>query len=47
MALNDLDSQGPDLFVSWGREIGCEVEIDEMGNIFARKEGRNPNLPPV
>ena len=47
LALTDLDRQGRDLFVSWCREIGCGVEIDEMGNIFARKEGRNPNLPPV
>ena len=45
LALTDLDRQGRDLFVSWCREIGCGVEIDEMGNIFARKEGRNPNLP--
>ena len=40
LALNDLDRQGRDLFVSWCREIGCGVEIDEMGNIFARKKGR-------
>ena len=47
LALTDLDRQGRDLFVSWCREIGCGVEIDEMGNIFARKKGRNPNLPPL
>ena len=47
MALTDFNLQGRDLFFSWCREIGCCVEIDEMGNIFARKEGRNPNLPPV
>ena len=44
LALTDLDRQGRDLFVSWCREIECGVEIDEMGNIFARKEGLNPDL---
>ena len=47
LALTDLDRQGRDLFQSWCKEIGCSVSIDEMGNIFARREGRNPNLPPV
>ena len=47
LALTDLDRQGRDLFQSWCKEIGCTVSIDEMGNIFARREGRNPNLPPV
>ena len=47
LALTDLDRQGRDLFQSWCKEIGCTVTIDEMGNIFARREGRNPDLPPV
>ena len=47
LALSDLDQQGRDLFQSWCKEIGCTVTIDEMGNIFARREGRNSNLPPV
>ena len=47
LALTDLDRQGRDLFQSWCKEIGCTVSIDEMGNIFARREGRNPDLPPV
>ena len=38
LALTDLDRQGRDLFVSWCREIGCGVDLDEMGNIFARKK---------
>ena len=47
LALTDLDRQGRDLFRSWCEEIGCTVSVDEMGNIFARREGKNSDLPPV
>ncbi len=47
IALTDLDRQGRDLFVTWCKEAGCSIEVDRMGNIFARRPGRNPNLPPV
>lgn len=47
LALTDEDRAGRDLFVGWCRDIGCSIEIDDMGNIFARREGRNPDLPPV
>ena len=32
---------------SWLKEIHCEVTIDEMGNIFGRRPGRNRELPVV
>lgn len=47
IALTDLDRQGRDLFVRWVREAGCEVRVDAIGNIFARRAGRNNALPPV
>jgi len=47
IALTDLDRQGRDLFVRWVREAGCEVRVDAIGNIFARRPGRNNALPPV
>src|SRR5439155_21877211 len=28
-------------------EAGCTVRVDKIGNIFARRPGRNPSLPPV
>ncbi len=46
-ALTDEDKQGRDLFVGWCEAIGCGITIDEMGNIFARRPGRNEDLPPV
>jgi N-carbamoyl-L-amino-acid hydrolase len=47
LALSDEDKAGRDLFVSWCREAGCDVSVDRLGNIFARRAGRNPALPPV
>ncbi len=47
IALSDLDRQGRDLFVQWCKEAGCEVRIDAIGNIFARRRGRDNSLPPV
>ena len=46
LALTDLDRQGRDLVVGWARELGMTVTIDQIGNIFIRRSGRNPNLPP-
>ena len=47
LALTDLDRQARDLFVQWCEADGCSVSIDAIGNIFARRPGRNPALPPV
>lgn len=46
-ALTDEDRVGRELFMQWCREAGCEVWLDQIGNIFARREGRNRELPPV
>jgi N-carbamoyl-L-amino-acid hydrolase len=47
LALSDEDRQARDLFLKWLREINLEVVVDEMGNIFGKRPGKNPNLPPV
>jgi len=47
IALTDLDRQGRDLFCTWARDAGCEIRIDRIGNIFARRPGRNPDAAPV
>jgi N-carbamoyl-L-amino-acid hydrolase len=46
-ALTDLDREGRDLFVRWAKEAGCTINIDQAGNIFARKEGSDPDAEPV
>lgn len=47
LALTALDGQGRDLFVRWAREAGCSIRIDAIGNIFARRSGRDDSLPPT
>lgn len=46
-ALSDEDRAGRDLFSEWCREIGCEIRVDRMGNIFACRRGANSGLPPL
>ena len=47
LALTDLDKQSRDLFVNWCETEGCSIKIDQMGNIFARREGSDPNVGAV
>ncbi len=47
LTLTDDDRRMRDLFVNWCREAGLSVEIDELGNIFGRREGSDPALAPV
>ena len=47
LTLTDLDKQSRDLFVRWCEGAGCSVKVDQMGNIFARRPGRNDSLAPV
>jgi beta-ureidopropionase / N-carbamoyl-L-amino-acid hydrolase len=47
LALTDLDREARDLFVKWCKDAGCSVKVDKMGNIFARRPGRDDSLPPV
>lgn len=47
LTLTDLDRQVRDWFISAAKEAGCSVVIDQMGNIFATRPGRNNELPAV
>ncbi|MBE9636989.1 Zn-dependent hydrolase [Salipiger mangrovisoli] len=47
LTLTDNDREMRDLFVSWCEDAGLAVEIDELGSIFARREGTDPDLPPI
>jgi len=47
LALTDLDKEGRDLIVSWAKEAGCTVSVDQMGNVFMRRAGRNLDALPV
>lgn len=47
LALTDLDKQGRDLVVQWGKEAGLEISIDKIGNVFMRRSGLDNSLPPI
>ena len=47
LALTDEDKAGRDLFCGWAREAGCEISVDAIGNIFARRSGNDPGAAPV
>ena len=47
LALTDLDKHGRDLVSTWAPQEGMSVTVDQIGNIFMRRPGRNNALPPV
>jgi N-carbamoyl-L-amino-acid hydrolase len=47
LALSPEDKEVRDQFVAWAREAGCQISVDEIGNIFARRAGTDDSLPPV
>jgi len=47
LTLSEEDRRGRDRFVAWCREAGLRVEVDGIGNIFARRQGSEPDAPPV
>jgi N-carbamoyl-L-amino-acid hydrolase len=47
LALTELDGQGRDLLGSWCREAGLDVTVDGVGNLFARRRGRDAARAPV
>jgi len=46
-ALTDDDVAATKQFIAWCEEAGCDVRIDKIGNIFARRPGRLAGLAPV
>jgi N-carbamoyl-L-amino-acid hydrolase len=47
LTLTDLDRDGRDWVVARAREAGMSVSVDQIGNIFMRRAGRDASLPPV
>jgi len=47
LAASDLDGEARRLFIRWCEDAGCTVRVDKIGNIFARRAGCDPSLPPV
>ena len=47
LALSDLDREGRERVIGWGREAGLSITVDAIGNVFMRREGRRLEQPPV
>lgn len=45
--LTDEDGEGRTLFQKWCEEAGATMGLDTMGNMFARREGSDPDALPV
>ncbi|WP_458190397.1 allantoate amidohydrolase [Haladaptatus sp. NG-WS-4] len=46
-SLSDANKNARDQLVEWFEDAGLAITIDEMGNIFGRREGRNADAAPV
>jgi N-carbamoyl-L-amino-acid hydrolase len=47
LTLTEVDRDGRDRFRGWCEALGLQVRVDAIGNMFARREGREPNRLPV
>ena len=47
LALSAEDALGRARFRAWCEDLGLQVRVDGMGNMFARREGRDPGRAPV
>lgn len=45
--LTDADAEGRALFQRWCEQAGLSMGVDEMGTMFARREGTDPDALPV
>lgn len=45
--LTDDDGEGRRLFQKWCQDAGLEMGVDQMGTMFARREGADPDALPV
>ncbi len=45
--LTDDDAKGRALFQNWCESAGCTMGLDQMGTMFARREGTDPDALPV
>jgi N-carbamoyl-L-amino-acid hydrolase len=45
--LTDDDKRGRELFQRWCESAGMSMGVDQMGTMFARREGEEPGLDPV
>jgi N-carbamoyl-L-amino-acid hydrolase len=47
LTLTEVDKAGRERFAAWCEALGLTVRVDAIGNMFARREGRDPTRKPV
>lgn len=47
LTLSDEDKQARDYFIQLARQADFSIKVDAIGNIFARREGKQPQLSPI
>jgi N-carbamoyl-L-amino-acid hydrolase len=47
LTLTDLDRQVRDWFRGATEALGCKLTVDDMGAMFARRDGQRPDVPPI
>ncbi|TDR87260.1 N-carbamoyl-L-amino-acid hydrolase [Enterovirga rhinocerotis] len=47
LTMSEEDKRVRDWFKAACEAAGCTVTVDTIGNMFARREGKNPDLPPI
>lgn len=47
LTLTEVDRVGRQRFTEWCEAVGLTVRVDAIGNMFARREGRDPARKPV
>jgi N-carbamoyl-L-amino-acid hydrolase len=47
LTLTEVDKAGRQRFSAWCEALGLTVRVDAIGNMFARREGRDPSRKPV
>ena len=47
LSLNDADKEIRNWFLSTAKSLDCKTSIDQMGNLFAIRPGKNHSAPPI
>ena len=47
LSLNDADKQVRDWFMATAESLNCKTSVDQMGNLFAIRPGKNSSAPPI
>jgi beta-ureidopropionase / N-carbamoyl-L-amino-acid hydrolase len=47
LTLSELDREVRDWFKAQAETLGCAVVVDDMGSMFARRQGQRSDIPPI